>query len=199
MIGLVNNLLTLARMDAGQVKLRQEAQDLSDLALEAVERLAPLANRQGVRLSAGELPELPISGDRQLLLQMLTNLVENAIKYNRSPEAQVWVESGAQAGSWRWVRIRDNGPGIAAEHLPRLFDRFYQVDPARTRHSTDEPAPGQPFVIGAGLGLSIAQWIARTHGGEIGVSSQLGQGSTFEVRLPGDPSEPSPAGDHLVT
>jgi signal transduction histidine kinase len=154
---------------------------------ETVERLAPLANKYAVRLTTGELPELPVLGDRQYLLQMLNNLVENAIKYVEGDPKTVVVASGSRnAGAEQiaWARIRDNGPGIAPEHLPRLFDRFYQVDKARTHRSTDEAAPDETALTGTGLGLSIALWIAQAHGGQILVESEPGKGSTFEVSLP---------------
>ncbi len=189
MIRLVNNLLTLARMDAGQVVLQSEALDLSDVTLEVVERLAPLATKERVKLSVGELPELPICGDRQYLTQMLTNLVENAIKYTTGEDKRVWVETGrldSPQGAYAWVRVSDNGPGIPPEHLPHLFDRFYQVDKARTRRDPSQEGEGytDQMPSGTGLGLSIAQWIAQAHGGLIRVQSQVGEGSTFEVSLP---------------
>ena len=187
MIRLVNNLLTLARMDSGQVALNKEELDISDVALEVVERLAPLAHQQGVRLITGELPELPVLGDHQYLAQMISNLIENGVKYSSGESRQVEASTG-----WRetrnvkeaWLRIVDNGPGIPAEHLPLLFDRFYQVDKARTRLTSDAESEDDPELTGAGLGLSIAQWIAKAHDGEILVHSEPGGGSTFEVVLP---------------
>jgi signal transduction histidine kinase len=185
MARLVNELLTLARMDAGGIVLKEEILDLSDVALEVVERLAPLARRSGVTLSTGDLPEVKISGDRQYLIQMLTNLVENGIKYSGgAQERQVRVETGLQDNGrppTGWVKVTDNGAGIPAEHLPHLFDRFYQVDSARTRPAA-ESEDGVPS--GSGLGLSIVQWIAHAHHGNVNVTSQPGQGTTFEVRLP---------------
>ena len=195
MIRLVNNLLTLARMDAGQVVLHKEEVDLSDVALEVVERLAPLAAKDQVRISTGDLPELLVSGDRQYLFQMLTNLVENAIKYSAADEKRVLVETGmrdANKQMWAWARISDNGPGISPEYLPHLFDRFYQVDKARTRQESDYEDEGDQTPSGTGLGLSIAQWIAQAHGGEIQVQSEPGVGSTFEVSLPVIPSASTP-------
>jgi len=94
----------------------------------------------------------------------------------------VRVETGADAG-FVWLRVTDNGPGIAAEHLAHLFDRFYQVDKARTR--------GETSASGSGLGLSIVQSIARLHGGEVRVESAPGEGAAFQVRFPARPaSEP---------
>ena len=180
MTSLVNDLLTLARMDAGQSTIEKTALDLSDVAVETVERLTPLAFRNGVTLEAGNLPETRIFGDRQYLLQMLSNLVENAIKYTTGEKKRVSIVTGTADGS-AWVRVSDTGPGIAPEHLPHLFDRFYRVDKARTRDTETESDPRPPS--GSGLGLSIVQWIAHVHGGEIRVESTLGTGTTLEVRF----------------
>jgi signal transduction histidine kinase len=108
--------------------------------------------------------------DHDLILQMLLNLLDNAIKYSE-PGGSVTV-SWEPDGHAVAIEVRDTGAGIAAEHLPHLFDRFYRVDPARSR------AAG-----GAGLGLAICRWIAEAHGGTIAVESDPGKGSTFTVRL----------------
>jgi heavy metal sensor kinase len=180
MTSLVNDLLTLARMDAGQSVLEMTPLDLSDVAVETLERLSPLAERNKVTLEAGNLPETRIIGDRQYLLQMLANLVENAIKYSNGQNKHVSVETGTRDGR-AWVRVSDNGPGIAPEHIPHLFDRFYRVDKARSREDGSDPDKSSPG--GSGLGLSIVQWIALAHGGEISVESVPGTGTTFEVRF----------------
>jgi len=180
MTSLVNDLLTLARMDAGQTTIEKSRLDLSDVAVETLERLTPLAARNGITLEAGNLPETHILGDRQYLLQMLSNLVENAIKYTTGVKKLVRVETGSVEGS-AWVRVSDTGPGIAPEHLPHLFDRFYRVDKARTQDKEAETDPGSPS--GSGLGLSIVQWIAQVHGGKVLVESTLGMGTAFEVRF----------------
>jgi signal transduction histidine kinase len=186
---LVNNLLTLSRMDAGQTQLEMQPLDLSDVALEVVERMTQIAQRHGVSLSSGALPEVLVAGDRQYLNQMITNLIENAIKYSRGEDKQVRVDTGIDRQAQEavgWVKVTDNGQGISPEHLAHLFDRFYQVDQARSRasgeSSGEKEAPG--LLAGSGLGLSIVQWIAQAHGGQVVVQSDLGQGSVFEVRLP---------------
>ena len=176
MTALVNDLLTLARMDAGQAAMQSLPVDLSDVALDTIERLSPLAARNRVRLEAGDLPEARILGDRQRLVQMVSNLVDNAIKYVAGEDKQVTIETGLTADT-AWVRVSDNGAGIAPEHLPHLFDRFYQVDQVRTRGDDSATAPKHP--VGSGLGLSIVQWIVQSHGGEIKVESQIGVGTTF--------------------
>ena len=188
MARLVNDLLTLARMDAGQTQLKLEPLDLSDIGLEVTERLSALANRAGVEIELGELPAAPVNGDRQYLSQMVTNLVENAIKYAGGRGKHVRIETGTRAqpgGAQAWLSVEDDGPGIPPDHLPHLFGRFYRVDPARARRQ-EETAEGEPDKEpeGSGLGLSIVQWIARAHQGEVSVDSQVGRGSRFEVRLP---------------
>ncbi len=180
---LVNNLLILARMDARQEPLHKESLDLSDLALDIVERLSPLAARQKIKLGTGELPEVLILGDRQSLIQMLTNLVENAIKYTAQNEPNqprdILVETGTHlTQTLGWVRVTDSGPGIPNEHLDHLFDRFYRVDESRTRNE-NAPAPS-----GSGLGLAIVEGIAQLHGGKIEVHSELGKGTIFEIVFP---------------
>jgi len=189
MARLVNDLLTLARMDAGQTVLKFEVLDLSDLALEAVERLYPLAHNKGIELIAGDLPELKIMGDRQYLTQMLSNLVDNAIKYVNGNDKYVKVETGFRfvgASAQAWVNVEDNGPGIPPEHLPHLFDRFYRVDKARSRQSETIQDSGKDGErpSGSGLGLSIVQWIAQAHGGQVFVRSQVNKGTIFEIVLP---------------
>jgi signal transduction histidine kinase len=184
MTRLVANLLTLARMDAGQTNLKIEDVDLGDIALEVAERLTPLATRRSVELISGELPETPIRGDHQYLLQMVTNLVENAIKYCKAEHKQVTIETGARDGQ-AWVRVEDNGPGIPHEFLPHLFDRFYQTDKARSRNSDDGDSEDASYEqSGTGLGLSIVKWICEAHSGSVSVTSEVGKGSIFEVTLP---------------
>ena len=187
MARLVSDLLTLARMDAGQAILKPEPLDLGDLALEVVERLTPLAAHNGVQLTTGDLPEIHINGDRQYLMLMMTNLVQNAIKYVKGEHKIVKVAAGSEGKSTQafgWVRVSDNGPGIPKEHLSHLFDRFYRVDKARTRLDESGAEADLSNATSTGLGLAIVQWIARVHGGEASVRSEVGQGSTFEVRLP---------------
>ncbi len=184
---LVNNLLTLSRMDAGQTTLRKERVDLSDVTLEVAERLQPLAANRSLDLKTGELPEALVLGDRQYLIQMLSNLVENAIKYAAGAGTSICLEVGLDPiSSAGRVRVQDNGPGIPPEDLPRIFDRFFQVDRARSQDRVNPPqaAASENGAAGSGLGLSIVQWIARAHGGDVSVTSELGKGTTFEVRLP---------------
>jgi len=179
MTRLVNDLLTLARMDAGQTNAQMVQLDLSDVVLESVERLVPLANRYGVNIESGDLPTVRILGDRQYLLQMASNLIENAIKYASGDRKLVHIGTGLD-GDEAWFRVENSGAGIASEHIPHLFDRFYQVDESRTRGEHDDE--GQS-TSGSGLGLSITHKIVEAHGGSIRVESTLGEGTAFEVRF----------------
>jgi signal transduction histidine kinase len=183
---IVDNLLTLARADTGQIVLHREEVDLSDIALACVERLLTLACQSQVTISTGELPELLVSGDPQYLSRMLINLVENAIKYTSGIGTHVHVDLACERAQWGVIRVQDDGPGIAEEHLPFLFDRFYRVDKARTHSSKGlaEAHPAREAPGGTGLGLAITQWIVQAHGGSIRVESKIGTGSLFEVRLP---------------
>ncbi|MGE5248575.1 MAG: sensor histidine kinase [Bacteroidota bacterium] len=184
---LVNDLLTLARLDAGRELVQKEPLDLSDVALEAAERFQPLAQRQNVALTTGELPEVPVRGDRQALVRLLSNLLENAIKYTAdnapgSPR-QVSIETGMLPDRAEgWARVTDTGPGIPAEHLEHVFDRFYRLDKSRARSSDSREE--NPFPSSSGLGLAIVDGIARLHGGRIEVSSQPGRATTFTLFLP---------------
>ncbi len=200
---IVNSLLLLARADTGQMTLNVQDVDLSDVTLACVERLLSLARQQQITLATGALPELLVRGDPQYLGQMLTNIIENGVKYTSGKGTRVFVELAGEQGKYGVVRVQDDGPGISDEHLPYLFERFYRVDKARSTPTTRQKVgaslrgdatgstqssqgtsekhkePG-----GAGLGLSIAQWIAQAHGGEIRVESAIGEGALFEIRLP---------------
>ena len=186
MTAIVNSLLLLARADTGQIQLHRQEVDVSDIALACVERLLPLARQSGITLSTGDLPELLIHGDQHYLSQMIMNLIENAIKYTAGVGKHVHVELAERGGKWSTICIQDDGPGIAEEYIPYLFDRFYRVDKARSHNKQEslQGAEGEEKVGGTGLGLSIVQWIVQAHGGEVLVKSKMGAGSTFEVRLP---------------
>jgi signal transduction histidine kinase len=197
---LVNGLLTLARADAGQTVLERVDVDLGDVVVDVMERLAPLAAQRGSELALGELAELTVEGDPLYLTQMVGNLVENAIKYGRAG-GHVHVEcapGAAERAGWARVQVADDGPGIGAEHLGHIFDRFYRVDEGRGRAdeaTARDAAPGAGSEAangmndvddedGSGLGLAIVQWVAAVHGGEVTVESAEGAGSIFTVWLP---------------
>jgi heavy metal sensor kinase len=171
LIRLVGSLLTLARADAGQIPIARERVELGELVTGAVEQARPMAAERGVRLEAAPAAPVALEADEDLLLQLLLNLVDNAVKHTeRGGEVTLgWARRDSFAELW----VRDSGAGISPEHLPRIFDRFYRADTARSR------AEG-----GTGLGLSICRWIAEAHGGSISVESVPGEGTAFVVKLP---------------
>jgi len=164
---LVDRLLYLARNDAQRGDVGQPI-ELTFLLADIVDALEPLAEQKGVVLSLTTPSKLTIRGDADSLVRLFVNLIDNAIKYTE--QGLVTVSATAE-GDWVRVEVSDTGAGIAAEHLPHIFDRFYRADAARTSR-------------GSGLGLAIAHDIARAHGGDITVASQPGQGTTFTVKLP---------------
>jgi len=169
---LVDALLTLSRAEGGHIALRREPVALLDLTREVASHVSVLAEdkRQEIDLRSDD-GLAPVNVDRTVVREALINLLDNAIKY--SPEgARIAVRVGS-ASRRASVEITDQGPGIAPEHLERIFERFYRVDKARSRE-----------LGGAGLGLAIAKWAIDVHGGSIEVESREGGGSTFRVLLP---------------
>ncbi|QBD82101.1 HAMP domain-containing histidine kinase [Ktedonosporobacter rubrisoli] len=186
---LVNDLLTLSRAEAGQTLLHWEEIELSETVVDTVERLASLAQEMGVEIAVTALPELVIRGDHTFLMQLLVNVVENAVKYTAGSGSQVLIEMlqcEKDSKQWAKVCISDDGPGIAEEHRKHLFERFYRTDQSRTHHRASPGASEEGAIAqrGSGLGLSIAKWIVHEHGGDLLVRSEYGQGSTFEIWLP---------------
>ena len=167
---LVEDLLSLAEMERPDVTLRREPLDLRALAAESVSLFRDTAGRAGLGLVLLPGPAAEVVGDRVRLAQVVANLVENAIKYTE--RGQVEVSVGVD-GERAWLEVADTGPGIPAEDQPRVFERFYRVDKARSR------AQG-----GTGLGLAIVKHAVALHGGSIGLTSVVGQGSRFRVELP---------------
>ncbi len=171
LIRLTGSLLTLTRADAGQIPLALEAVYIGDIVTGVVEQVQPSAIAKGVDLRLGGGPPVSIQADEDLLLQLMLNLVDNAIKYTPSG-GQVSVSWGLDENRVA-MTVLDTGIGVPPEHVHRLFDRFYRVDAARSRSEG-----------GAGLGLAISRWIARAHGGDISIESTVGHGSAFTVLLP---------------
>ncbi|HXS82814.1 MAG TPA: ATP-binding protein, partial [Methylomirabilota bacterium] len=128
------------------------------------------AERAGLELVLEPGPPVTLNGDRVRLAQVLANLLDNAVKYTE--RGSVRVALGATDGR-AWCEVRDTGPGIAARELPRVFERFYRVDKARSREKG-----------GTGLGLSIVKHALALHGGEVTVVSRVGQGTTFRFEVP---------------
>jgi heavy metal sensor kinase len=169
---LVENLLTIARADAGQIPLRRSVFGAMELAREACELLGVLIEdkRHQVQFEGDE--QASLEGDRLLLRQALLNIVHNAVKYTPTG-GLISVRVVAELDGRVQLEIADTGPGIPPEHAARIFDRFYRVEQARTGNGT-----------GAGLGLSIAQWAVQMHDGEIQLISS-DAGSRFQIWLPG--------------
>jgi two-component system phosphate regulon sensor histidine kinase PhoR len=174
MKALINDILELSAIEAGTVAVEPAQVRLSPLVGECFTALAPRADARGVRLVNDVRPDASVRADARRLEQMLTNLVDNAIKYTSAGgEVRVSHERG---GARDHVHVTDAGEGIAAEHLPRIFERFYRVDLARSRE-----------MGGTGLGLAIVKHLARAHGGEATARSEPGRGSTFTIELPSAP------------
>jgi heavy metal sensor kinase len=168
---LIEQLLALAREDAGASGTAFQALDLSSLIQQVVEDMRPLAEMRGLVLTVAVDGPLPISGEASRLRQVCYNLLDNAIKY--TPATGTIVVQAQRKDRFALVAFRDTGIGIPPEHLPHVFDRFYRVDKARSR------AEG-----GTGLGLSIAQSIIAAHGGWIELVSTPGQGTNCTIALP---------------
>ena len=168
---LIESLLALARFDAGQEVLNRLRFDFSKTVSDSVELVQPLAAERSVKVIA-ELSALQVTGDTERLAQVVTNLLTNAIQYNKSGGV-VRVNLASQTGL-AVLTVADNGYGITAEDLPRVFGRFFRSDKSRAGASN------------AGLGLAICKAIVEAHGGTIEAASELGTGTTFTVRLPID-------------
>ena len=168
---LTDNLLTLARADAGQIALHREETDLLKLVREVAEKLQPAAATRDVTLEVEADGPTPLSCDRMQIERVIFNLIDNAISY--SPNGEVVSIKLSSDGHEVRLKIADAGPGIASEHLPQLFDRFYRADQSRSREHE-----------GAGLGLAIVKTFVEAHGGTVSASSTVGKGAVFSVRLP---------------
>ncbi|CAO4146218.1 histidine kinase [Methylorubrum thiocyanatum] len=190
MTGLIDDLLSLSRIELHEHVAPTRIVDLGRIARQMVEMQAPLARERGVALTV-ERPDipLPVLGDRDELLRVVENLVENAVKYGNSGGVVVVslhrIEGAAGRGAQIELRVRDEGPGIAAEHIPRLTERFYRVDTASSRQQG-----------GTGLGLAIVKHTLNRHRGKLIIESEPGHGTTVRVSLPEhrpDGSETMPA------
>jgi two-component system, OmpR family, phosphate regulon sensor histidine kinase PhoR len=180
MARLTEDLLTLARVESGETEFSRTAISPAGVLRETVQNFAEMARAAGVALSIDDCSTRPVHADGDAIQQVLANLVTNAIKYAASGGRILLGARDVEPGVEFYVQ--DFGPGIPSEHLPRLFERFYRVDKARSRESG-----------GTGLGLAIAKHIVLAHGGSIRVESALNHGSTFYFELP-TASVPATAG-----
>ncbi len=170
MQNLIESLLTLARLDGYAEPDATPTCDLAEISRENLEQIRPLAEERGIQLHSQFAPAFSlVHADK--LTQILTNLLANAVKYSR-PGDEVKLSTGRENGC-ALISVSDTGPGIAAEHLPHLFNRFYRADASRNRSTG-----------GAGLGLAICKTLAENYGGKLEVQSTPGKGSTFTLRLP---------------
>jgi len=170
MAALISDLLELSRLESGQVLPNMAPTALASLVEEVVERLADKARAKYLAVKLDIPSDLPqVIADCDMVSQVVYNLLDNAIRFTPSG-GQVSVTASRRDGAIA-VAIEDTGIGIASEHLPRVFERFYKVDKSRSGGGT-------------GLGLAIARHIVRTHGGEIWVESEEGRGSTFIFTIP---------------
>jgi signal transduction histidine kinase len=172
--GIVEDLLMLARADAGERPVERRRVFLDDIVLDAADAARVIADRKDVRLEVDDFEEAPVDGDAPLLRQLAIILLDNAIKFTPGGG---WVTMSVRALP-PTLRVADTGVGIDPAHLPHVFERFYRGDPSRTRASNAGASEG------VGLGLSIARWIAEEHGGAITIESKPGAGTTVTVQFP---------------
>ncbi|HTV40642.1 MAG TPA: ATP-binding protein [Candidatus Sulfotelmatobacter sp.] len=174
---LIQDLLTISALESGRVQLQLQPVSLRAVADRVFSDLKSRANARSVALKS-ELPDLTAHADENRLEQVLANLIDNAIKYGRS-QGNVIVGGKSLEDGKIEVFVKDDGPGIPAESLDRIFERFYRVDKARSREQG-----------GTGLGLSIVKHIVQNHGGEVWAKSEPGKGATFFFTLPASPASP---------
>jgi len=170
MHALIDDILELTAIEGGNVTLRPKPVDLHELVEDVCSSLAAKASAQNVTIENNVEPEVMVNADARRLEQMLTNLIDNGIKFSREHGT---VSISHERGTRDKIYVQDNGDGIPAQHLERLFERFYRVDRARSRD-----------MGGTGLGLAIVKHLALLHGGEVTVTSELGKGTTFTIHLP---------------
>ena len=168
---LIDDILELSAIEAGNVEVKTEEIELGTLINDVITALGAKASSRNIAVKNKVPPRTTIVADPRRLEQMLTNLIDNAIKFNRDG-GEVVISCETEEDRTR-IMVQDTGDGIPAQHLERLFERFYRVDRARSRE-----------MGGTGLGLAIVKHLARAHGGEVRVTSELGKGSVFEIDLP---------------
>jgi signal transduction histidine kinase len=173
MSALLSDLLLVARLDAGKLEMSEKPFDLATILAEEAERFEARAAGENVRLDVQTPEELPVHGDPKRTGQILAVLLDNAVRY--TPSGGRIVIFGRLRDDWVEASVADSGPGIAPEHLTRVFDRFYRAEVARTRGEAG---------VGTGLGLAIARDLARAQGGDLRVVNAKDGGATFRLSLP---------------
>jgi signal transduction histidine kinase len=173
MSALLSDLLLVARLDAGKLEMSEKPFDLATILAEEAERFEARAAGENVRLDVQTPEELPVRGDPKRTGQILAVLLDNAVRY--TPSGGRIVIFGRSRDEWVEASVADSGPGIAPEHLTRVFDRFYRAEVARTRGEAG---------VGTGLGLAIARDLARAQGGDLRVVNAKDGGATFRLSLP---------------
>jgi len=168
---LIDQILVVAQAEAGQIPLAMGAVDLGTLAATVVDQIEPVAQSRGIAMRCDHASDAVVQGDAEWLKRLVLNLLDNAIKF--TPQGGQVVVDVSRIGAVARLAVRDTGIGIDPDVQPRIFERFFRADPARSRG-----------VEGVGLGLSLAKWIVDRHHGRIEVHSQPGQGSTFTISLP---------------
>lgn len=168
---LVQDILVLTQAESGKLPLARSQVELDTLVLEVFQQ-AKLLAQERVEVRLGQEDQARVIGDRDRIKQVILNLVSNAIEY--TPQGGSVTLGLTCVGDWARLTVSDTGPGIPQEELPHIFERFYRVDRSRRRSGAG----------GAGLGLSIAYWITRSHDGRLEVASEVGKGTTFSVWLP---------------
>ena len=168
---MINQLLTLARAESGDVEIADESVDLSVMTPALAEQLQPVASAKDVSLTWNCAPNVKVIGDASWIERIILNVVDNAIKFTPSGgHVEVRVSDGTENAV---LEVRDDGIGIPPEALPHIFERFYRADPARSDRAD-----------GAGLGLSLVKWAVDQHHGSIRVESGLGKGTRVAIRIP---------------
>ena len=175
---MINDLLDLSRIEAGRMELEIMAVNIGSIAREVDELLQPMAEEQSLTLVTNIIDPIPlVQGDRDKLIQIFTNLTNNALKFT-PPSGTVTIEVRHHTDGYIHVCITDTGCGIHSDALQTVFERFYRIQSADSKNR------------GAGLGLAITKSLVELHGGKIGVESTLGQGSQFWFTLPVPSSKP---------
>ncbi len=193
MARLIDDLLSLSRIEQKRHIKPCAAVDLASVVGHVADTLTPLAEENGIRLCLNNSPAVIVTGDRDELVRVAENLIENAIKYGRrtgqQTEAAQTVDVTVDVRrAWGVLTVRDHGDGIAAEHLPRLTERFYRIDAGQSR------AKG-----GTGLGLALVKHVVAHHRGRLEFDSTVGEGSTFSVSIPLKERQPENAATYTVT